>query len=167
MRILLLTATTLIFLLIGTQCIKNPASLPDPPGIHIISPTGGIAWDSGNSYEIKWMSSGTSGYVKISFWSETDNDWMLITNSSNDDGSYSWDVPEFGSANCRIQITDVDGNPSAVSDTFSVIGISIIEPQSGSVYAIGSTQRIQWASYGTSGSISIELIKRRFRDSCG
>ena len=90
----------------------------------IISPNGGENWFVGGNHDITWTSSGTSGTVKIEYSTDSGSTWTDIVTSTDDDGTYSWTVPNTPSDQCLIRVSDTDGDPSDVSDTV----FSIIEP---------------------------------------
>ena len=84
---------------------------------------------AGSNPIITYSSLGNSGYVNLDYSTDGGATWDTIAANQLDDGDYrGWIVPNTPSANCKIRITDVDGNPSAISDgLFTITGIVPVE----------------------------------------
>ena len=67
-------------------------SLYTPP-YTITSPNGGEVWELGSTHDITWTSGNVSGNVKIELFQD-DVAYQIIEGSTDDDGSYSWTIPE-------------------------------------------------------------------------
>jgi hypothetical protein len=93
----------------------------ETPEINVSVPNGGEHWQIGKNKQITWNSSGTSGTVHIEYSVNNGTDWIGITSSTPDDGSYTWTIPDDPSDNCLIRITDTDGIPSDQSDSLFII----------------------------------------------
>ncbi|HPG41940.1 MAG TPA: FlgD immunoglobulin-like domain containing protein [bacterium] len=129
------------------------------PFITVASPNGGESWESGTNHNITWTSGGTSGNVKIEFTTDGSN-WISIIESTPDDGAHSWAIPESPSTNCRVRVTDVDGNPTDTSNnsfTITAPNIIITSPNGGESWLPDSSHPITWTSYRTSGNLNIDL----------
>ena len=128
--------------------------------ITVNSPNGGEIWAPGSSHTISWSSTGTSGNVRIEYSTNGGADWSTIVSSTSDDGNYSWTIPNTPSTNCFVRITDTDGSPSDQSNSPFEIGtgpdITVISPNGGEVWDIGTQHTISWSSSGTSGNVRIE-----------
>ncbi len=149
--------------------IVSDSSLPDSSYINVLSPNGGEEWLADTVYYITWNSYGTSGAVSIEYspniydtLGDSIANWTTIVENTADDGSYLWFVPNTPSNNCLVRITDVDGDPSDVSDdVFSILPpaysfIEITSPNGGEEWYTDTVNYITWNSYGTSGAVSIE-----------
>jgi len=98
--------------------------ISDPiPTIQVTSPNGGESILMGSTYLITWGTSGEVGNVKIQYTTNGGDTWQPITNSTANDGSYQWVVPNTPSSNCKIKISEAsDGNPTDESDSaFSIV----------------------------------------------
>ncbi|MCP4215160.1 MAG: hypothetical protein GY765_10905 [bacterium] len=73
--------------------------------ITVLSPNGGEELKSGDIYEITWTSSGISGNVTIAYSVNNGTSWNTITSSTEDDGFYSWNIPNNISDNCLIRVS--------------------------------------------------------------
>lgn len=95
---------------------------PIDPTISIVSPNGGESWKVGSSHEITWTSTGTVGNVKVQYSSDGGSNFTTITNSTGNDGSFSWTIPNSISSNCLVKISETDGSPKDTSDSsFSIV----------------------------------------------
>jgi hypothetical protein len=132
---------------------------PAVPTITITSPNGGERWEVGSWHNITWTSTGTVGDVKIEY-SNNGTPWRTIVNSTANDGSYNWRVPNEPAENGLIRIRETDNDPSDVSDgVFSIVmpaSITVTSPNGGETWEVGSEQKITWTSTGDVGNIKIE-----------
>jgi hypothetical protein len=134
------------------------------PTLWITSPNGGESWEVGSSQQISWTSSGIIGDVRIEYSVDGGASWAAIVQSTQNDGTHNWTVPDTPSANCLVRITesDSDAGPTDVSDAaFSIVPSStahliIASPNGGERLTVGSTHEITWTSSGTVGEIKIE-----------
>jgi hypothetical protein len=135
--------------------------------ITVTSPNGGENWDVGSVYDITWTSEGNVRNVRIEYSTNGGNSWKIITQSTENDGSYNWNVPAEPSDNCLVRIseTDEDGSPSDVSDdVFSIVShasgsITLRSPNGGETWIAGSTQEIKWKSTGDINQVNIKYSK--------
>ncbi|UCH97903.1 MAG: hypothetical protein JSV88_13900, partial [Candidatus Aminicenantes bacterium] len=135
-----------------------------PPSITVISPNGNESWEIGSSHNITWTSAGNVGDVKIEYSTDNGASWITIVVSTDNDGNYTWTVPDNSSDNCLVRISgiDSDDNPSDVSDAvFSIVPssspfITVTSPNGGERLTVGSTHKITWTSVGDVGNVKIE-----------
>ena len=130
------------------------------PYIEVKLPNGGETLMVGDSYDITWSSSGTSGTVDIDYSVNSGGAWSSVISSTADDGSYSWIVPNNPSTECLVRITDADGSPTDQSDdVFTIVSepfINVIVPKGGESWQVDSIHDIVWYSAGTSGTVDID-----------
>ena len=88
-----------------------------PETITITYPIGGEVFAVGSNPIITYSSSlDNSGLINLDYSTDGGTSWDTIATSTEDNGYYtSWIVPNTPSSNCKIRVSDVDGNPSAVS----------------------------------------------------
>ena len=94
------------------------------PQIKVVSPNGGENWAVGDTNDITWLSENFDGVnVKIEYCTTTEEKWESIVDSTPNDGSYAWLIPNNLSDECKVRISDAnDGDPSDKSDSyFSII----------------------------------------------
>ena len=63
------------------------------PSLTVASPNGGEELTAGTTHEITWTSVGDIDNVKIEYSVNNGTDWIEIVDSTENDGSYNWEVP--------------------------------------------------------------------------
>lgn len=141
----------------------NPFSVV-PAGfqtITVTSPTGGQTLAGGGSHTITWEDTGDIGTVALAYSTDGGTNWTPIDTVLNT-GSYNWNpVPVINSSNCKVRVRDLDGDPSGESDVFTISistgdTITILSPNGGEAFWIGTTQEITWTSTGSVGNVRIQ-----------
>jgi len=130
--------------------------------VAVTSPNGGESWSIGSMQTIQWSSNGITGNVRIqlsrnggSTFSET-----LFASTAND-GAEAWTVTGPVSSTARVRASSV--NDTTIADTsnanFSIVQptITVISPNGGETWSVGSSQTIQWTSADLTGNVGIEL----------
>jgi hypothetical protein len=131
------------------------------PTIHVTSPNGGEKWKVGTNHNITWTYSGSIANVKIHYSTSNGGNWTMITNSTGNDGSYSWTVPDSPSSQCLVRVRDIDGSPLDTSNsTFTIsaaviAGITVTSPNGGEEWTAGTQQTISWTSTGSIANVAI------------
>ncbi|MCJ7580568.1 MAG: Ig-like domain-containing protein, partial [Candidatus Aminicenantes bacterium] len=74
---------------------------------------------------ISWTTAGTVGNVKIEYSTDNGIAWAEIVNSTTNDGSHPWTVPNTPSSQCQVRISDVaDVSSNSTSDAVFTIKVS-------------------------------------------
>ncbi|HUU69389.1 MAG TPA: DUF4962 domain-containing protein, partial [Planctomycetota bacterium] len=110
----------------------------------LAAPNGGEQWEQGTSHEIRWDTTGSPGAnVKLEYNVDAGN-WIEITASTPNDGSYQWTVPNTPGA-CRVRVTSTSV-PSVTDDgnaTFRIVGapakLAFIQQPGNTVATEGAT----------------------------
>ncbi len=128
--------------------------------IALTVPNGGQHWKVGENQLITWTSSDAGDYVKLEYSTDGGNSWNLIVNSTANDGSYSWTIPNDPSEQCRVRITSV-AHPeiSDVSDTNFTIytrSIKVSFPNGGEFWEVKSRHNIGWTGENIGNTVKIE-----------
>lgn len=91
--------------------------------IMVISPNGGESWCVGKTRNITWTSEGFSGsFVKIDYSTDAGTSWLPIQDSTQNDGTYSWTIPNTPSDSCLVRVSDAqDGIPIDQSNNLFTI----------------------------------------------
>ena len=91
---------------------------PLPPSITVSSPNGGESLVGGTTFDITWTNTGTVGNIKIEFSKNSGYTWQVITESTDNDGNYLFNVgiPNEQKDNCLIRISEISSDLSDVSD---------------------------------------------------
>lgn len=129
--------------------------------ISVQSPNGGQLWEGGTPQTITWITTGTVNDVKIEYSTDTGGSWNTVTDSTPNNGSHGWVIPNSPSANCLIKISDVAN--AIVSDTsdaaFTILEqrtITVTAPDNGETWYIGVIEIITWNSTGAISTVSID-----------
>ncbi len=124
-------------------------SISDIPSITVTSPNGGENWEIGSDQQITWSSVNVAAAVQISMSWNNGSVWFILEDSTENDGSWNWKVTEPVSDSCLLRVSAKDGSATDVSDApFSVfdgLEISLISPNGGEVWEIGSQRQISWS----------------------
>ncbi|MCH7974189.1 MAG: hypothetical protein IH949_09935, partial [Bacteroidetes bacterium] len=130
--------------------------------VTVISPKGGENWLDSDDQIISW-SDNLTGNVEIQLL-KSGLFHSSITTSTPSDGSFTWNIPGATSSGSdyKIKIISVDdGNIFGISDAdFTIINnnITVLSPNGGESWLIGSTHEITWND-DIDGDVLIELIK--------
>ena len=85
--------------------------------ITITYPIGGEVFYVGSKPTITYVSIGNSGYVNLDYSTDGGSTWDIIATNQLNDGDYKgWIAPNSPSANCKIKVSDVDGDPVGISN---------------------------------------------------
>ena len=120
--------------------------------LNITRPNGGEELFVGQSYSIKWISTGVQN-VKIEYSSNAGSTWTTIAGSyPADSSSYLWSpVPNFPSTQCLVRLTAVEADSiTSVSGTVFTItatrSLTVTSPNGGETWTAGTSQMITWTS---------------------
>jgi hypothetical protein len=146
-----------------TDTSDNPFSVvaAGTKTINVTSPTGGQILNGGGAHTITWEYTGDIAAVAIAYITENLSVWAPIATISNT-GSYNWNpIPSINANKCRVQVKDISGAPSDESEVFGILmptgdTITVLSPNGGEVFWIGTTQEITWTSTGTVGNVQIQ-----------
>jgi RHS repeat-associated protein len=138
-------------------------SIIEQPSLIVISPNGGELWEAGSVYPVTWQSSGDIDVVHIEYSIDNGVNWMSITPSTLNDGSYDWTVPDTPSETCLVRVkgsTDVI-IPDTSDAVFTIVSpvnpiLTVNYPNGGETLLIGSAYEITWSSYGVVGEVKID-----------
>ena len=132
------------------------------PNISVSSPNGGETWVIGTTQTIQWTTN-IGGSVRIELSRTGEVTYETLIDSTANDGSENWTVTGAASSAARIRIRSRD--ITTVSDVsnanFAIVQptVTIVAPNGGETWAIGSVQNIQWTSSNVTGNVRIELSR--------
>jgi photosystem II stability/assembly factor-like uncharacterized protein len=132
--------------------------------ILVTAPNNGETWVVGAPDTIRWTSSNLSENVKIELNRSypSPGTWTGIIGSTADVGSYVWTVTSPTTATARVRISGVThttvGDTSNANFTIDLPrSLTVITPNGGQYWDIGSSRALEWTSQNISGNIRIEL----------
>ncbi len=125
--------------------ISDTSSLTD--SLVVLAPLLSDTFAVGDTCAITWHSVQFSPPNQVALWYSIDNGpWIHFGNVSNTQRKYEWRVPNYVTDNCRIEINDVNGAASAVSNSFSIVlqNIEIVSPTADKSWVVGKKYYILW-----------------------
>jgi hypothetical protein len=131
----------------------------------MISPISGEMLPAGSLKQITWASQGLIFAVSLELSIDRGSNWIVIADSTENDGAYDWLVPPLVSDSCLIRVSDAaDGEPSDATDAvFSIVpSIDLISPNGGETLYAGSVVNVTW---NTSGALA--LVRLEFSTNAG
>ena len=131
----------------------------------ITAPNSGQSWVRGTSNTITWEKSGSTGsYVKIELLKGTSVNTVLTSSTSND-GSYSWNIPstQTTGSDYKIRITSTSNTGiSDTSDNFAITTTTTTTPPPSSGDMVVSSELINFYSMSSSEvDTFLNLIKQQ------
>ncbi|MCF8457826.1 MAG: hypothetical protein K9H62_18005 [Bacteroidales bacterium] len=135
--------------------------LPPPGSITVITPNGGEVLSPGSNYNITWSSTGPISLVHIFYSINGGSNWIPIANDTDNDGTYTWQVPTTLTTNALMGIMNSNNsNEYDISDNAFEIGaatntITILYPNGGEVLTSGDASYISWSSTGNVGNVML------------
>lgn len=134
------------------------------------APVGGESWIFGSTQRISWTSNGVSGGLNIYLYKGTANLGLIASSVPVGNGAYNWRTGYLkngtrvavGSSYRVSAVSALDKRISAISRAyFSIIKpkISVKSPINGSVWKLGTSQRITWTFSAVSEAVDIFLYR--------
>ena len=134
------------------------------------APDGGESWIHGSTQRITWTATGVSGNLNIYLYKGTSNLGLIASGVPASNSSYNWRTAYLKNGTrvtvgttYRVSIVSAANRKiSAISAAyFSIVKpkIKVASPVNGTVWKIGSSQRIKWTFTAVSGVVDIFLYK--------
>jgi hypothetical protein len=134
-----------------------------PGDVALNYPNGGNTFYVGSNYNITWTDEYIDGnYVKLEYSSNNGASWHNIVSVTENDGSYSWNIPNDISDECLVKVTHFNDESifDISDDVFSIEpSIILITPNGdggGEVWRVCTETSITWTSGGTGNYFKIE-----------
>jgi hypothetical protein len=128
--------------------------------ITITSPNGGESWEGSISQNITWSYTGNISNVKIEYSTDNGSSWNTIADSTANNGTYNWTVPNTPSTNCLVKVSDTAGSASDTSDAVFTIAaqrtVTVTAPNGGENWEGTTAHGITWSSTGSIGNVKLE-----------
>lgn len=135
--------------------------------ITVVEPNGGESLEIGGTFLIEWTSTGDIPNVKIEYSNNAGLSYVTpaITDSTPNDGTFDWDpIPDDPTDIAMVKISDAASMLSDESDdvfeiTTTPKNITVLVPNGGEVWVVGSAHSITWSSEGDITDVKIEYFK--------
>ena len=125
------------------------------PTVTLTSPVGGESWYATGNYSVTWTSVGSlSANLKLEYSTNNGATWTTFRTGQSNTGSYLWGpVADVDSQTVKVRITDMS-YPSVTSTspadfTIKPPSITLVLPNGGEMWAVGTTQEVRWYSDGS------------------
>jgi len=132
----------------------------------VIEPNGGEALQIGGSTDILWSTIGDIQNVNIEYSADGGDIWNPVINGILNEGSHLWDpIPNDPTDQALIKISDTmdytvfDVSDDVFSITLEPKNITVIAPDGGEEWKVGSSQEITWSTEGDIPNVKIEYYK--------
>jgi hypothetical protein len=134
---------------------------PPTPVITVTYPTSSTTLYYTKSATISWTSQYlSSSFVVIDYTFDNGSTWNSISNATENDGSYTWTIPETISDLCRIRVSEYQNmsvyDESNINFAIAYPYIVVASPNGGEIYEGCETATISWSRAGVSNSYKIE-----------
>lgn len=132
------------------------------PGLTVEYPARHETFLVGQQLEIRWSWTGSVGDVKINLNPGADSIRTITTNTEND-GRYTWTVPNTPFGPYRIKVSELAGYTWDDSGTFYITddsppdSIIVLLPSRPMMYYRNDYMDIRWTWHGTVGNVKIDL----------
>ena len=143
-------------------------TIAPPPSLDVTSPNGGESLGIGRTHDITWDAVGLSNPVKITLWQNGLFVGIIADNIAFLPGIYSWTVGDYGGGTAAagsgymIKIKEKRTFVADFSDSsFSIAApsVSVVSPDGGESWSIGSSREITWNAAGVTADLKITLWK--------
>ncbi len=116
---------TLFFLLVFIVFFCWNTVITAQSAITVTSPNGGEEWELESTQLITWETTNVSGNVQIQYSTDNGYSWLTLIESTENDGSYSWTLPDTVSSQCLVKVTNSESGQCETRGTW-VLASSII-----------------------------------------
>ncbi len=143
------------------------ASIGFSQSITVTNPHSGDFWEKGKTYTITWTKSGNmNANVKIRLM-QGNTKILAVTDSTPNNGSYSWTVPaSLSNGSYHIRVKTIDNAVYDDGEVFTIgnapaANITVTSPHSGQKWCKGKTYTITWTKSGKMNTnVKIRLMQR-------
>lgn len=146
----------------GDVC-TNGVCAGDSALLTLSAPNGSEIWSLGSKQLILWNPAGVSGKVKLEFSSDGGATWTVLFNNVTNDGERTWTVSGAPTTQALVRVSSM-ANPGIgdVSNAVFTMGggsVTVLTPNGGETWPVGSKQTVQWSSSGINGKVKVELSR--------
>jgi len=142
-----------------------------PPVVTVVRPNGGEVFYAGSEDTIRWVAADNVGVDSVSIYYSTDGGASFpdtIATGQVNDSTYVWTIPGTLSETCRMKVVAYDAalnEGSDVSDGDFTIAppdltppvVTVVRPNGGEVFYVGSEDTIRWVATDNVGVDSVSI----------
>ena len=140
----------------------HPFTILEPASIKVTNPAADVQWAVGSTQQITWTSTGNIPVVQIRVSRDSGNSWMLINEVVNEE-YYLWKVSAPVSNSCIFEVRDRNNitqfGRSGVFSIYDGKSISVLAPNGGEIWDLGTAQTIQWSTTGNIAVVRLEISR--------
>ncbi len=147
-----------------TDLYGNLFDTPPAKSLMITSPNGGEEWGAGTQQQITYESVGIGDFdITIEYSSDNGGNYQFVTFFTNVDGAnvFNWEVPNDPSNQCLVKIS-VSGLSDISDALFTITAqaspITVVTPNGGEAWSIGSQEEIRWTSTNFTDPVRIDFV---------
>lgn len=126
----------------------------------ICEPNGGETWFAGDIENILWGSAFiTEPNVQLEYSTDQGTTWLQITNSTFNDGTYAWTVPNTPSPISLVRVSGANfpANADSSDAVFTLAPhVTVTSPNGAEVLTGCTTHNITWSTGGTSDVFNLD-----------
>ncbi|MFA5099641.1 MAG: hypothetical protein WC547_02015 [Candidatus Omnitrophota bacterium] len=142
---------------------KNTVAVKIRGDLVLTRPAGGESWLINSSEQIQWTRFGSIANAKLeySLLAGQAGTWNNIATVPASDQAYNWPIPATTSLQVRVRVSDAS-DPTVYDDSPNFVirgGFKISMPNGGEHWPVGSSQNIQWTTYGTYTNVNLFYSK--------
>jgi len=143
-------------------------TIAPPPSLDVTSPNGGESLGIGRTHDFTWDAVSLSNPVKITLWQNGLFVGIIADNIDFLPGVYSWTVGDYGGGTAAagsgymIKIKEKSTLVADFSDSsfsIAVPSVSVVSPDGGESWSIGSSREIAWDAAGVTADLKLTLWK--------
>ncbi len=126
----------------------------------VVSPNGGEILQAGTTYKIRWINTSNIFDVSIEFSEDNGATWNYLTNSTQADGEYDWNIPNtIATTNGLIRITDNNSSGLIIDQSnsvFTINNLNLLTPNGFENLTVGNVYPITWSASNNIALVTLE-----------
>jgi len=120
------------------------------PAVTVLTPNGGEVWPGATTQNITWSYTNIPNNVLIEVSYNNGSNWTTLTTWPASAQTFPWVVSGIGSTTCLVRVSDAQNSTindvSNANFTIPTATISVVQPNGGEQWSVGSLQSIVWNS---------------------
>jgi hypothetical protein len=128
-------------------------------GFVVTSPNGTEKWDVASTHDITWTQTGTVPDARIEYSTDGGATYPYTIAATENDGTYSWIVPDTISASFRVRVSDLaDAEAFDTSNANAKIRaqFTVTSPDGAEIWTVGDSNNVTWSTVGTVANVKLD-----------